>query len=421
MAIIAPTTDEFDEPTVMLIIRNLVKWIQTDLVPQINDNDVISANLDFDDESRKLSGTLIKGDGGTIDIEPVTIPGGSGTSIDYSIDSIEFTYQGNNLSCIITQKNGTQTTSNTVVIAGGGGTGGNPYPTAISGTVGEDGNITLTMTMSEGNPVTATINMSYFASAEDLENIQISTTVSQDSTNVIKIANAVNGNSADLTLDLSVVNGELILTAEDGTNTVVTKVDYNGGSTQTQIIGARSSVSSGARTLDSLIVLKTGDTYSESSLKYYSNNEEFITCPVFKNLYCAIIDNMSNTGGINYCCGYSRSTATAAQAQTKIYSANTYYERNSPTTDKVYGIPNDKLIYSAYTGYLKVTKCLPAKYCYDNSNNPLDLPDIIIKLENGIAVKAKFNTTVYVAVQSCNVYLTPLSEISISTEEPTFD
>ena len=88
MAIIAPTIDKFDEPTVMLIIRNLVKWIQTDFVPQINDNDIVSANLDFDDESRKLSGTLIKGDGDTIDIKPVTIPGDSGTSIDYSIESI---------------------------------------------------------------------------------------------------------------------------------------------------------------------------------------------------------------------------------------------------------------------------------------------------------------------------------------------
>lgn len=264
MAIIAPTIDEFDEPTVMLIIRNLVKWIQTDLVPQINANDIVSAtqtsdglsfdinlikgdgsqipvgkitlededniasgSFHFDDETRMLSGTLLKEDGTPINIPAVEIPGGSGTQIDYGIQTIQFTYQGNNLSCVITQKDGTQTTSNTVMIAGGGGTGGNPYPTAISGTVGEDGNITLTMTMSEGSPVTATINMSYFASAEDVENIQISTTVSQDSTNVIKISNAVNGNSADLTLDLSVVDGELILTAEDGTNQATSKVEYN--------------------------------------------------------------------------------------------------------------------------------------------------------------------------------------------------
>ena len=199
MSIIAPTIDEFDEPTVMLIIRNLVKWIQTDLVPQINDNDIVSAtqtsdglsfeinlikgdgskipvgkitleeedniasgSFHFDDETRMLSGTLLKEDGTPINISAVEIPGGSGTQIDYGIQTIQFTYQGNNLNCVITQNDGTQVTSNTVVIAGGGGTGGNPYPTAISGTV-TGTNLNFTMTMSEGSPVTATIDLSIFA------------------------------------------------------------------------------------------------------------------------------------------------------------------------------------------------------------------------------------------------------------------
>lgn len=217
MAIIAPTIDEFDEPTVMLIIRNLVKWIQTDLVPQINDNDIVSAtqtsdglsfeinlikgdgtqipvgkitlededniksgSFQFDDETRMLSGTLLKEDGTPINIPAVKIPGGSGTQIDYGIDTIQFTYEGNNLSCVITQNDGTQTTSNTVVIAGGGGTGGNPYPTAISGSV-TGTTLNFSITMSQGSPVTATIDLSTFATVAmlsdyatktELENIE---------------------------------------------------------------------------------------------------------------------------------------------------------------------------------------------------------------------------------------------------------
>ena len=220
MVITQPTIDDFSDTTVMRVIRNMVKWIQTVLVPQINDNDIVSANLDFDDESRKLSGILIKGDGDTIDIEPVTIPGGSGTSIDYSIKSIEFTYKGNNLSCVITQNDGTQTTSNSVVIAGGGGTGGNPYPTDISGTVGEDGNITLKMTMSEGNPVTATINMSYFASADDLSDLQkqvsgIKPTVTiNENVTPPTITVGINGKTAQANLPQSGNNVRTELTAD---------------------------------------------------------------------------------------------------------------------------------------------------------------------------------------------------------------
>ena len=209
MVITKPTIDDFFDNTVMRVIRNIVKWIQTDLVPQINANDIVSAtqtsdglsfeinlikgdgsqipvgkitlgdedniasgSFHFDDETRMLSGTLLKEDGTPINIPAVEIPGGSGTQIDYGIQTIKFTYQDNNLNCVITQKDGTQTTSNTVVIAGGGGTGGNPYPTAITGSVGADGNITLNITMSEGQPLTATINMATFATVEDLEDIQ---------------------------------------------------------------------------------------------------------------------------------------------------------------------------------------------------------------------------------------------------------
>ena len=48
----------------------------------------------------------------------------------------------------------------------------NPYPTAVSGTVGDDGNITLTIIMSSGSPLTTTINMNHFASTADLSDLQ---------------------------------------------------------------------------------------------------------------------------------------------------------------------------------------------------------------------------------------------------------
>lgn len=419
MAIIAPTIDEFDEPTVMLIIRNLVKWIQTDLVPQINANDIVSAtqtsdglsfeinlikgdgtqipvgkitlededniasgSFHFDNETRMLSGTLLKEDGTPINIPAVEIPEGSGTQVDYGIQSIQFTYQGNNLSCVITQNDGTQTTSNNVVIAGGGGTGGNPYPTAISGTVGEDGNITLSMTMSEGNPVTATINMSYFASAEDLEDIQtqltaikISTTVSQDSSNVIKVSNAVNGNNADFTLDLSAVDGEIILTAEDGINQAKTKIvntigeipiknigvvtskidlkltiDVNTTFTGTPTAGSHSTYSDGSPKdvfntqkieIDNnniyLLSNNTGDT-NTPALIYEKDSNEIINCTTDKDIYvifkgsnyiknCVfIIEYNSKIYGTQYTIG-------AIRSGTLSYNGNSYdYYKLNPFT-----------------------------------------------------------------------------------------
>ena len=59
--------------------------------------------------------------------------------------------------------------------------------------------------------------------------VQYSQSVAQDSTNVIKVSNAVNGNSAYLKLDLAVVGTDIILTAEngDGTQQAISKINYS--------------------------------------------------------------------------------------------------------------------------------------------------------------------------------------------------
>ena len=128
MAIAIPTVDEFTESTVMLVIREIAEYICGDngLVAQINNNDITGFTSSYTNNVLKIDAT--KGDGSTLPVCNVTIEGGSST--------------------------------------------GNPYPTAVNGTVGSDGNITFTITMSSGTPLTTTINMNYFASTADLSDLQ---------------------------------------------------------------------------------------------------------------------------------------------------------------------------------------------------------------------------------------------------------
>ena len=128
MAVTLPTVDDFTETTVLTMIRKVVDYLCSDsgLVAQINNNDITGFTSSYTNNLLKIDAT--KGDGTTIPVCSLTIQGGSST--------------------------------------------GNPYPTGISGNVGADGNITFTVTMSSGSPLTTTINMTYFASADDLSDLQ---------------------------------------------------------------------------------------------------------------------------------------------------------------------------------------------------------------------------------------------------------
>ena len=162
MAITIPTVDEFTESTVMLVMREIAEYICGDngLVAQINNNDITGFTSSYTNNVLKIDAT--KGDGSTIPVCNVTIEGGSST--------------------------------------------GNPYPTAVSGTVGVDGNIKFTITMSSGSPLTTTINMNHFASAEDLSDLQeqvsgIKPTVTTNlETSPPTITVAVNGTSSTANL-----------------------------------------------------------------------------------------------------------------------------------------------------------------------------------------------------------------------------
>lgn len=162
MAVTLPTVDDFTETTVLTMIRKVVDYLCSDsgLVAQINNNDITGFTSSYTNNVLKIDAT--KGDGTTIPVCNLTIEGGSST--------------------------------------------GNPYPTGISGTVGADGNITFTVTMSSGNPLTTTINMNYFASAEDLSDLQeqvsgITPTVTvNDAVSPPTITVAVNGKSSTTNL-----------------------------------------------------------------------------------------------------------------------------------------------------------------------------------------------------------------------------
>lgn len=153
MAITIPTVDEFTESTVMLVIREIAEYIcgNNGLVAQINNNDITGFTSSYTNNVLKIDAT--KGDGSTIPVCNVTIEGGGSST-------------------------------------------GNPYPTAVSGTVGVDGNIIFTITMSSGSPITTTINMNYFASADDLSDLQ-------EQVNGLKLISngnimSINGTSANI-------------------------------------------------------------------------------------------------------------------------------------------------------------------------------------------------------------------------------
>lgn len=165
MAVTLPTVDDFTETTVLTMIRKVVDYLCSDsgLVAQINNNDITGFTSSYTSNVLKINAT--KGDGTTIPVCNLTIQGGSST--------------------------------------------GNPYPTGITGTVGADGNITFTVTMSSGSPLTTTINMNYFASADDLSVLQeqvsgIKPTVTvNDSVSPPTITVAVNGKSSTTNLPAS--------------------------------------------------------------------------------------------------------------------------------------------------------------------------------------------------------------------------
>lgn len=163
MVITQPTVDDFSDTTVMRVIRKIVNYICSDsgLVAQINDNDITGFTSSYKDNILKIDAT--KGDGSKLPVCNVTIEGGGSST-------------------------------------------GNPYPTAVNGTVGVDGNIKFTITMSSGNPLTTTINMSYFASTADLSDLQKQVTGIKPSvttnleTSPPTITVAVNGTSSTANL-----------------------------------------------------------------------------------------------------------------------------------------------------------------------------------------------------------------------------
>ena len=121
----------------------------------------------------------------------------------------------------------------------------NTYPTAVTGTV-IGTNIDIDITLNNNQHVKGTVDISTLATTqwvntqldnyvtnedfgdlqEQLNGITISSIVSQDSPNVIKVSNAVNGNSADIKLDLSIEGTDIVLSVEntDGTQQGISRI-----------------------------------------------------------------------------------------------------------------------------------------------------------------------------------------------------
>lgn len=95
MAVTLPTVDDFTETTVLTMIRKVVDYLCGDLANGINNNDIVSGK--FSVRGNRLSGTLTKGDGTTINIPAVTLPDGGGSDNPYPT-SVDLSVSDNNLS-----------------------------------------------------------------------------------------------------------------------------------------------------------------------------------------------------------------------------------------------------------------------------------------------------------------------------------
>lgn len=121
MAINVPTIDDFDDTTVILTIKKIVQYLMDDLVPGINDNDIISGTFSLD--GNNLSASLTKGDGTKINIPAITLPGGGGTASPYPTD-IALSLSGNILNVDLMLSDNTHVTGSVDLSSIAGGSGG---------------------------------------------------------------------------------------------------------------------------------------------------------------------------------------------------------------------------------------------------------------------------------------------------------
>lgn len=105
MTIPVPTIDQFNETTVMTVIRNVVDYI-IGLVPQINNGDITDMSMNY--QGSTLTINLIKGDGTQIS-KNVTIESGGGETNPYPTD-VSLSLSGSTLNCDIILSNNNHVT-----------------------------------------------------------------------------------------------------------------------------------------------------------------------------------------------------------------------------------------------------------------------------------------------------------------------
>lgn len=223
MVITQPTVDDFTDTTVMRVIRKIVNYICNDLADGINNNDIVSGK--FSVRGNRLSGTLTKGDGTTINIPAVTLPDGGGSDNPYPT-SVDLSVSGNNLSINIPMSKGSAL-RDTVALPESGGSyelpiatttelggviatdAGDPSPTTKPGpgsiVVGEDGKV-----YANGNVISVSnVNNNLRLSITDyvkFQNSLIASTRTQDVTQNGQIVTSVSGSVTDGKLKIT-VNG----------------------------------------------------------------------------------------------------------------------------------------------------------------------------------------------------------------------
>lgn len=230
MTIPVPTIDQFNETTVMTVIRNVVDYI-IGLVPQINNGDITDMSMNY--QGSTLTINLIKGDG-------------------------------------------TQISKNVTIESGGGET--NPYPTDVSLSL-SGSTLNCDILLSDNNHVTGTVDLSPlipsvtgFVTEEELQQVQSDL---QEQITGLKLSTSnnnmtLNGDSVQIVKSVTtVIDGNNLTIGVNGVNSNTITLPESGGAKKLTSEPITNFVTA---TVNNITVLK------EFDIEYAYNDDYLITC-----------------------------------------------------------------------------------------------------------------------------------------------
>ena len=261
--------------------------------------------------------------------------------------------------------------------------------------------------------------------------IGISRNITQSDTNAIGVTDTVNGNSADLTLDLSVVGDELLLTAEHGEQQAISKINVGNivsGEDKYYIFG------NDGTSINQGILSIPIDTESNTPLYAYNVHKDKIETDVLNNIYM----DTSSTLKISYIKSYENNTPknlgykiTKNKTYTTGISSYLFVNKQQEYIERIKGNLSDRFDYkSRGSRWYKISNIMIAQTvssssyilgCNDNDMFNVDMALNIQASNSGLKiVSVKFNKEIYLERNNPNIFFSSYSEINLLDSEPNW-